>query len=906
MEFHTLTFDQLKPLACAITVSMGLMVVPACTTVRIRVPAGPHGNVLRATLDNGLRVVIVRNTLAPMVTTQITYMAGGYQTPREYPGTAHALEHMLFRDSKGMSGSQLSEITGKMGADNNAFTTNDATQYYFVTPASYLDIPLNIEATRMRGALLSEKDWRLERGAIEQEVSRDISNPDYLAYEKAQRVLYAGTGYEEGPLGTRPSFDKTSSAVLRRFYDDWYVPNNAILVIVGDVDLPSTLAKVRKLFGPIPRRSTPVRLAPKLHRFESKTITSTTPKGTGSVLFLYRMPGAATEDDASAKILMDVLNNARSDLSELAVQGKVLTADAWRQSFRYGGIGALEADFPKGADAAQIRSALDGVIAKLLEDGASKELVDVAKNAELSQFEFNKNSAVSQASAWSRALAWQGLNSPAQAEERLRDVTVHDVNRVAHKYLTPQQRVIVVLTPDPNGKRPPNSSGFGGSESFAANDNLDVPLPAWAAQSLARLDMPRWTLDPVAMKLDNGITLIVQPEAVSKTVTVVGHVDHNAGLQEPERQEGVGRLLSALFDYGSTDLDRSAFHKALDAIAAEESAGTNFSLAVPSEAFDRGMQLLAENELHPAHPQRAFDVQRTALARTLAGELQSPRYKMVRALRKGLLPAGDPQLREARPETVRNLTLSDAEDYFAKTYRPDLTTLVVVGDVTPDQARATVEKYFGAWRAVGPKPDVVPRSVPVNPPSHSVVRNSYSSQDRVLLGQMLELNLRNPDRYALSLGNDVLGGNGFASRLMADIRVHHGYAYGARSQLLFGRSRSTFYVEYGSDPDKARRVDGLINENLLKMQNAPITDVELTNARQYEIRSIPVGVSSVHRIARSLLRWSYQGEPLNQPMVAARYFLKLSAGQVQRAFKKYLRPQALVHVVQGPEPAKHN
>jgi|GEM_PF-6087619 len=112
---------------------------------------------------------------------------------------------------------------------------------------------------------------------------------------------------------------------------------------------------------------------------------------------------------------------------------------------------------------------------------------------------------------------------------------------------------------------------------------------------------------------------------------------------------------------------------------------------------------------------------------------------------------------------------------------------------------------------------------------------------------------------------------------MTDIRVHHGYAYGAQSQVLFGRSRSTFFVDYGSDTDKTAAVERLVKKNLVAMRDSPLTSLELTNARQYEIRSIPVRVSSVRRIAQSLLRWGYQGEPLNQPMVAAGHFLGLSA-----------------------------
>ncbi len=899
-----MNFSRLKIFSLALLLCAGL------TGVNAFADAGAMStqtgeNVLRATLNNGLRVVIVRDTLAPMVTTQITYLAGGYETPKEYPGTAHALEHMMFRDSKGLRGAQLNEMTGKMGGRNNAFTTMDATQYFFVTPAQYLDILLRIESIRMRGALLSKKDWALEKGAIEQEVSRDISDPGYLAFEKAEKALYAGTGYSEDALGTRPSFDKTTSTVLHNFYNNWYVPNNAILVIVGDVQPKATLAEVKRLFGSIKRHATPARKPVKLQPLKPQTIAKKTPDATGSVQFMYRLPGLKSKDSAAAQILLDVLDNARSDLSELAAKGKVLSADTWTQPFSHGGIGVIEVGFPKGGDSKQARKYLAGVIAKLLKHGAPPELVGAAKRSELAQFEFNKNSAVTQASAWSQALAWQGLNSPADAEQQIRNVTVADVNRIAREYLQPDKRVTVVLTPDPNGKRPPNSAGFGGTESFGGNDKLDVPLPDWAAKSLAKLEMPHWTLDPVKMKLANGITLIVQPESVSKTVTVFGRVDHDADLQEPKGQEGVGKLLSALFDYGTTSLDRTAFHKALDDIAASESAGDGFSLAVPSANFDRGMQLLADNELHPALPQHAFDIQQKTLSRSLAGELQSPRYKMFRALTKGLLPAGDPGLREARPQTVDKLTLADARAYYADTYRPDLTTIVVVGDITPQRAKAAVEKYFGDWKAAGPKPDVIPKPVPVNPPSYSVVPNSYASQDQVLLGQMLDINLYNPDRYALELGNDVLGGNGFASRLMVDVRVKHGYAYGASSGLNLDRSRSVFYVYYGSDPSKVAPVDKLVRQNLHAMRDTPVKDEELDNARQYEIRSIPVGVSSVNRIARSLLGWSYRGEPLDQPMVAAKYFLNLKPAQVRAAFKKYLQPDRLVQVVQGPTPPKH-
>ena len=897
--------------SCALAAAIALPLsgpahASAASTAEAAAPPSAHAsNVVRATLANGLRVVIVRDTLAPVVSTQLTYLAGGYETPAGFPGTAHALEHMMFRGSEGLSGAQLNELTGKLGGENNAFTTNDATQFTFFAPAAYLGVLLRIEADRMRGALLDEKGWDLEKGAIEQEVSRDISDPGFLAFEQAEGILYAGTGYAEDPLGTRPSFDKTTAKTLRDFYDAWYQPGNAIYVIVGNVDPQATLAEVKSLFDPIPSRPTPERKPVVLQPFHPTTIARTTPSGTGSVQFLYRMPGMMSADYAAAEVLMDVLNNPRSSLEELAARGLVLGADAQIQPFSHGGIGAVEAEFAKSQKPGEARAHLERVIDALLKDGVSAELVAAAKRSEAAQFEFEKNSATTLAGAWSDALAWRGLDSPQAVEDRIQAVTAADVDRVARRWLRKDARVTIVLTPSANGKRPPQSAGFGGTESFAGEESLTVPLPDWANAALAKLELPHWTLAPTRMRLPNGITLIVQPESVSRTVTVVGHIDHDAGLQEPPGEEGVGQLLASLFDYGTTSLDRSAFHKALDAIAASESGGDDFMLAVPSAGFDRGVELLAANERHPALPETAFRIQQRSLARLLAGELHSPRYKMLRALKHGLLPAGDPGLREATPATVGKLDLAEAKRYFAATYRPDLATIVVVGDVTPEHARAVVEKCFGGWKTSGPKPDVIPPKVPLNAAAYTVVPNSFASQDTVLMGQVLGVYLHDPDRYALELGNDVLGGNGFASRLMQDVRVGHGYAYGADSGLEIGRSRSVFYVQYGSDPKKVAPVDALVLDDVKAMQDAPVKEAELANARQYEIRSIPLEVSSVDRIAKALLTWSYHDEPLDQPMIAARHYLDLTAADVREAFEKHIRPAHFVQVVEGPKPAKH-
>jgi len=279
----------------------------------------------------------------------------------------------------------------------------------------------------------------------------------------------------------------------------------------------------------------------------------------------------------------------------------------------------------------------------------------------------------------------------------------------------------------------------------------------------------------------------------------------------------------------------------------------------------------------------------------VAARNASPGFLTQRSLRGALYPPDDPSLRMSTPETVRALTPTAVRGYYSRVFRPDLTTIVVIGNVDPKKARTVIERYFGGWSATGPKPQIDLPPAPANGPGTVAV-------DRVVLAQNLALTRSDPDYYPLALGNAVLGGSFYSTRLSVDIRKHAGLVYSVESVLQAGRTRSVYLVEYASDPQNVARAASMVAREITNMQTAPAGADELTRVKAFLLRQIPLSEAGLDEIARALLARTDLGLPLDEPQRAAEHYIALDAPAVQEAFRKWLRPQDLVRVSTGPTP----
>jgi len=863
-------------------------------------------DVLKATLANGLRVVIVRNTLAPVISTDVTYLVGSRDDPASVPGMAHAQEHMMFRGTPNLSTSQLGTIATALGGDFNAETSDTLTQFEFNVPASNLDAVLRIESDRMRDILDEQSEWENERGAIEQEVLRDESSPGGDFFRDAQAFVFAGTPYAREGVGTVAAFNRLTGPELKAFYDRWYAPNNAVLVIAGDIDKDAVLAQVRSYFESIPRRTIPPHPVARLEPLEQKVIRRPTTLTYPLAVLAFRFPGVRDPDFLAAYLLQQVLSSARGPLQSLVDSGEALDADWVSNPYvPEGQLGMATAALAPGANPYAMTKRLETIVRDYAVHGVPAELFATTKRQSIVSQELGRNSISSLASDWATTIALDDEPSIVREQELLAAVTLAEVNRAAKRYLDTNKALIGALTPSANA----NQSAPPAPPSRGPEKPLDVQtaattLPAWGSTLVDNVTLPPpASAAPARTRLPNGITLIVRPAQISDTVLVFGSVRTSPPLQEPPGKEGVSTVLNAMFAYGTQARDRQVFQRAQDDLDTQIGAGPQFAMQTTSASFDRAVSLLAEAELRPRFDATTFEAARRRALGELETSLSGTGTEAQIQLARKLLPAGDPALRQPTPETLVGVTLDDVRSYYTKTFRPDLATIVVVGNVAPGTANAAIERAFGAWQAVGERPVLDLPTVPPNPPGDVRIAAPSLNQDSVTFAQLVSVDRNSPQYAAMLLGNTIFGGGALGpeqSRLFRDIRQDAGLVYSIRSQFSGEKSRAEFSIDFASSPENRERISRLIDTEITRMQTDTVGDFELSLAKAAIARRTIIGVSSLTSIGQALLGDAQDGEPLDQDRLDAQAIIATSARAVKDTFAALVRPTGFVQLVVGP------
>ncbi len=412
-------------------------------------------------LENGLKIIVREDHRAPVVVSQLWYKVGSsYETPGQ-TGLSHALEHMMFKGSERLAPGESSRILRELGAEENAFTSDDYTAYYQVLAADRLAVAFELEAERMNSLKLPEDEFLREIQVImEERRLRTDDNPSSLAYERFKAMAFPASGYHNPTIGWMADLKRMTVGELRSWYQDWYAPNNATLVVVGDVQPDAVKALAERYFGALPSRPIPAANKPlELAEPGERQITLYLKTQLPSLMMAFNVPSLATSENASQvhalRLISALLDGgyssrlpARLERGEELVSG----ASAWYDAFKRGDslfVLSASPNTQKGKTLEQVQAGLWRELKALQEQPPTAAELERVRAQVISGLVYERDSITSQATTIGQletvGLKWQLMDDDLAA---LQAVTPEDVQAAAKTFFTPARLSVAYSLPE--------------------------------------------------------------------------------------------------------------------------------------------------------------------------------------------------------------------------------------------------------------------------------------------------------------------------------------------------------------------------------------------------------------------------------------------------------------------------
>ncbi len=417
--------------------------------------------VYETTLANGLKVILLENHKAPVVTVQVWYRVGSRNEAWGKTGLSHLLEHMMFKGSKKFSAEDFVRIIEENGGNNNAFTSHDYTAYFVNMSADRVAIPLELEADRMRNAIFSEKEFLTEKNVvIEERRLRTEDNPQSYLHEQTFATAYQVHPYHWPIIGWMEDLERITLADARAYYDRYYTPANAFVIVAGDFSRQELLPKIEKAFGHLSATHTPNQGVGREPTQPGERRLVVKREGLVPALMMgYHVPNLKNPDSYVLEIIEAILSRGKSSrFYERLIREKqlALSADADYSLTSFDpGLFFISAEALPGKDLVALEKAIDEEIKRLQAEPVPPDELSKAKNQLQASFLYGQDSVFYQAMVLARheiAANWKSVDDYLPS---IRRVTADDVMRVARQYLLPENRTVGILTPLPPQKDKP-------------------------------------------------------------------------------------------------------------------------------------------------------------------------------------------------------------------------------------------------------------------------------------------------------------------------------------------------------------------------------------------------------------------------------------------------------------------
>lgn len=873
-----------------------------------RPAANVTAGVKETVLPNGLKVLTKEVHSAPVVSFSVWYKVGSRNEHTGITGVSHLLEHMMFKGTQQKY--RVGEISRTLfvnGANFNASTYYDWTNYYETLAADRLELAMQIESDRMVHSTIDSGELKKEMTVVRSELEGNENNPGTLLFQAVTSAAFDRHPYQWPVIGWRSDVENVPHSAIYNYYKTHYGPNNATVVIVGDFKTDQALALVRKYFGPLKPipPATPVYTVEPPQRGERRVEVRRA--GTLPMVAVgYRCPPAKSPDGYALDVLSNILSSGRSSrLYQNLVEKQIASAaDSWYPSLRDGYLFMFTATATPGGKPEDLEKALVAEAERLKSEKVSDEELARAKSQIEASFVFENESVTSQANQlgyWEMVDTWKYLSTYLQ---KIRALTADDLQKAAQKYFTEDSRTVGYFIPTsqegPSGP-PPGEASARVDKPRQGDRPIPLPKPARTVSGA----------QAVRFRLDNGIKVVVQENHTNPTFALRGNFPAGS-VHDPDGKHGIAALTAAMLSRGTEKHSALEFASALERVGASltASAGslhTSLAGQAQSKDFDLLMDLLAEMLRQPTFP--AEDLQRLK-GLTLAGmeqEKDDPSSLASRAFARAIYPEGHPLRPETLEDAMRQLSginRDDLESFYRAQYGPDRLTLVLVGDIKADQVKQALQSRLGDWPK-NPNAKPIPTlELPLqSKPVREVIQVPDKSETAILFGHAGGVKRSDPDFYAVQVMNMILGGGGaLNSRLGNTIRDQQGLAYGVYSFFDTDLYAGPFQVELGTNPANAERAVKSLEAELKRIREQGVTQREVEEAVAYQTGSFPVRLETNAGLAGVLLVMETYNLGPDYIQKYGDLYRAVTVAQVNAAARKHLNPDRATLVLAGTVP----
>ncbi|MEH2115483.1 M16 family metallopeptidase [Nostoc sp.] len=868
-------------------------------------------NVRKTVLENGLTVLTKEVHTAPVVTVQVWYKVGSRNEEPGVNGIAHQLEHMMFKGTRNRP-IQFGRLFSALGSDSNAFTSYDQTAYYGTVERNKLKALLMLEADRMQNSQIEPEQLASEKRVVISELQGYENSPEYRLNRAVMQAVFPNHAYGLPVGGTKADVEKFEVEQVEKYYRNFYNPDNAVLVIVGDFQTANTLETIKETFGKIPRGQDAGVISPLLstqHSALSTPIVLREP-GVGRLLqVVYPLPDANQPDVPALDVMDYILTEGRNSrlYQALVESGLASEVTASVTSLRESGWYEVLVTAGSKQDLKKIDSMLSSAIANVAEKGVTSEEVEQAKTQLIADVILSNRDITSQAMRL-------GTDETTAGDYRYTDrylaavrlVRPTDVVNVINKYLTKEVRTVGFF--EPTQKLITEVSDKPDSAQTTENFSPLAPvLPSEVMKYLPPVDLATDAIAqvlPQEFKFTNGLRILLLPDRSTPTVTLSGHIQ--AGTEfDPDNKAGLAAFVAENLLNGTNNKDVLNIAKVL----AERGASLDFQthregVHIEGDSLAEDLpilvEVLADVVKNSTFPVKELELHRQQTLTDLQLELDEPSEVARRIFVQSIYPKKHPLHTFPTEESLQQIQRQDVIDFKAKHYRPDTTVLALVGDFDLDKVRSLIKNEFGDWEVSGQAPTLKYPTVSMPEKIVSVNPVLPDKTQAVTYMGYTGINRYDPRFHAALVLNQILGGDTLSSRLGAEVRDRQGLSYGIYSYFQAGKNAGTFLIEMQTSPEDSSKAIASTREILQQIHQQGVTALEVETAKRTLISNYNVSLANPEELTDRILMNEVYGLDKVELHSFTDKIQKVTLDQVNQAARELLHPDKIVVVTAGP------